>query len=71
VQRIAAQVGYEDEFYFSRWFKKKTGLSPLYYRKTAAAEGHKASESDAPPADSDGGAGSDRPTEGRKEKGNS
>ncbi|MBO7376301.1 MAG: helix-turn-helix domain-containing protein [Clostridia bacterium] len=71
VQRIAAQVGYEDEFYFSRWFKKKTGLSPLYYRKTAAAEGHKAAESDAPLADPDCGAGPDRPTEGRKEKGHS
>ena len=71
VQRIAAQVGYEDEFYFSRWFKKKTGLSPLYYRKTAAAEGHKAAEaadSKALTADPEGSAGSDRPTDGRKGK---
>ena len=34
VKQIAAQLGYEDEFYFSRFFKKKVGVSPDIYRKT-------------------------------------
>jgi len=34
VKQIAAQLGYEDEFYFSRFFKKKVGVSPDSYRKT-------------------------------------
>lgn len=41
LKEIAAQVGYEDEFYFSRKFKKHTGMSPTQYmaarkRKIAA-----------------------------------
>lgn len=32
VNSIAADVGYSDQYYFSRLFKKKTSLSPLKYR---------------------------------------
>ena len=34
VKQIAAILGYDDEFYFSRFFKKKVGVSPDVYRKT-------------------------------------
>ncbi len=34
VKQIAAALGYDDEFYFSRFFKKKVGVSPDTYRKT-------------------------------------
>jgi len=34
VKQIAAFLGYQDEFYFSRFFKKKVGVSPDIYRKT-------------------------------------
>lgn len=34
VKQIAAALGYDDEFYFSRFFKKKVGVSPDVYRKT-------------------------------------
>lgn len=34
VKQIAAYLGYQDEFYFSRFFKKKVGISPDGYRKT-------------------------------------
>lgn len=34
VQIIAASLGYQDEFYFSRLFKKKAGVSPDIYRKS-------------------------------------
>jgi len=34
VKQIADTLGYEDEFYFSRFFKKKVGVSPDNYRKT-------------------------------------
>ena len=33
VAEIAKSVGYEDPYYFSRIFKKKTGLSPLSWRQ--------------------------------------
>lgn len=33
VMEISNSVGYGDQLYFSRIFKKKTGLSPLEYRK--------------------------------------
>lgn len=34
VKQIGAALGYQDEFYFSRLFKKKVGVSPDIYRKT-------------------------------------
>lgn len=34
VKQISALLGYQDEFYFSRFFKKKVGVSPDIYRKT-------------------------------------
>lgn len=34
VKQIAASLGYMDEFYFSRFFKKRVGVSPDAYRKT-------------------------------------
>lgn len=33
VSYISSVCGYDDEFYFSRIFKKKTGYSPLMYRR--------------------------------------
>ena len=33
IKQIASMVGYDDEYYFSRLFKKNTGLSPTAYRK--------------------------------------
>lgn len=34
VDQIAANLGYEDPFYFSRFFKKHVSVSPTHYRKT-------------------------------------
>jgi len=34
VKEIAFELGYEDEFYFSRYFKKKVGVSPQIFRAT-------------------------------------
>ena len=33
IKEIAISIGYADQLYFSRMFKKKTGVSPLEYRK--------------------------------------
>lgn len=33
VSEIAAQVGHDDQSYFSRFFKKHEGISPIQYRK--------------------------------------
>lgn len=33
VAEIAESVGFEDQFYFSRLFKKETGLSPVSFRR--------------------------------------
>ncbi|MNR60911.1 Arabinose operon regulatory protein [compost metagenome] len=33
---IGQQVGYDDQLYFSRVFKKRVGVSPTEYRKCAA-----------------------------------
>jgi AraC family transcriptional regulator, transcriptional activator of pobA len=34
VKQIAFELGYEDEFYFSRYFKKNVGVSPQIFRDT-------------------------------------
>ncbi len=34
IKEIGYDLGYEDEFYFSRFFKKNTNISPTTYRKT-------------------------------------
>lgn len=34
IKEIAFTLGYADEYYFSRFFKKKTGISPKIYRTT-------------------------------------
>ncbi|MCH5716875.1 helix-turn-helix domain-containing protein [Niabella hibiscisoli] len=33
IKEIAAELGFEDEFYFSRFFKKSVGVSPKIFRK--------------------------------------
>lgn len=35
ISEIAAQCGYEDQFFFSKLFKKKTGITPSTYRQQA------------------------------------
>jgi transcriptional regulator GlxA family with amidase domain len=32
VREVAAQVGFEDPFHFSRFFKRQMGVSPREYR---------------------------------------
>jgi AraC-like DNA-binding protein len=32
VKEIAFELGYKDQFYFSRFFKRLTGVSPEAYR---------------------------------------
>ncbi len=34
IEEIAHELGYDDPFYFSRFFKKQTSISPAIYRKT-------------------------------------
>ncbi|MDF2662781.1 MAG: transcriptional regulator [Paenibacillus sp.] len=34
IHQIAAEIGYDDSFYFSRRFSKENGMSPRDYRKT-------------------------------------
>jgi AraC family transcriptional regulator, transcriptional activator of pobA len=34
IKQIAAELGYEDEYYFSRFFKTNTDISPQTYRNT-------------------------------------
>jgi AraC family transcriptional regulator, transcriptional activator of pobA len=33
VKEVAYELGFDDEFYFSRFFKKKAGVSPVVYRE--------------------------------------
>lgn len=33
IKEIASELNFEDEFYFSRYFKKSVGLSPMRYRE--------------------------------------
>ncbi|MFO0866526.1 MAG: helix-turn-helix transcriptional regulator [Gemmataceae bacterium] len=37
VKEVAAELGFADELYFSRLFKKATGLSPTYFREFETA----------------------------------
>jgi hypothetical protein len=34
VKEVAAELGYEDPYYFSRIFQKTLGCSPLAYRRS-------------------------------------
>jgi AraC family transcriptional regulator, transcriptional activator of pobA len=34
VKQVAFELGYDDEFYFSRYFKKNVGVSPQVFRDT-------------------------------------
>ena len=34
IKQLAYELGYEDEYYFSRFFKKNTSISPQMYRET-------------------------------------
>jgi AraC-like DNA-binding protein len=34
IKEIAFELGFNDEFYFSRFFKKNTDISPQLYRET-------------------------------------
>ncbi len=38
IKEVAWQLGFEDQFYFSRLFKKKTGVSPSLWQKGEAGE---------------------------------
>ena len=33
VKEIAAKLGFSSEFHFSKQFKLKTGMAPIYYRR--------------------------------------
>ena len=33
IKEVAFELNFEDEFYFSRFFKKNVGLSPKHFRK--------------------------------------
>jgi AraC family transcriptional activator of pobA len=37
IKEIAAEVGFDDEFYFSRWFKRGTGTAPTSFREFETA----------------------------------
>lgn len=37
IKEIAAEIGFDDELYFSRLFKKATGCSPTYFREFETA----------------------------------
>jgi len=34
VKEVAYELGYDDEYYFSRFFKKNVNISPQTYRET-------------------------------------
>jgi len=35
VRHIAEALGFADEFYFSRWFKRQVGVAPTRFREQA------------------------------------
>lgn len=37
VKTLGTKLGFEDEFYFSRWFRKMSGVSPTAYRQRGMA----------------------------------
>ena len=39
VKEVASRLRFRDEFYFSRYFKSKTGYSPQKYRERLQADG--------------------------------
>ncbi|NCC51463.1 MAG: AraC family transcriptional regulator [Spartobacteria bacterium] len=43
IQQIAADIGFESREHFSRWFKKKFGLSPRAFRSTKVTFGQQKS----------------------------
>jgi AraC-like DNA-binding protein len=59
VKEVAAELGFDDELYFSRLFKKATGYSPTYFREfeTAIRGGSNLSMSLSRPAIPPAGAG--------------
>jgi YesN/AraC family two-component response regulator len=34
IKEVAYELGYDDEYYFSRFFKKNANISPQLYRQT-------------------------------------
>lgn len=61
VKEIAREVGFDDELYFSRFFKRATGYSPLFFREfeTAIRGGANLSMPSSPPSIPKGGASSE------------
>ncbi len=49
IKQLAAELGYSDDAYFSRFFRKHTGLSPSAFRAQALAQLHRQHQS-TPPA---------------------
>jgi AraC-like DNA-binding protein len=37
MKQIAQELGFNDQFYFSRWFKRRVGVSPREYRRAGVA----------------------------------
>ncbi len=48
IKDVAAEVGFEDQLYFSRYFKKLTGQTPREFIERASAESHGCSASAGP-----------------------
>lgn len=47
IKQLAAELGYGDDAYFSRFFRKHTGLSPSAFRAQALAQLHRQHQSTA------------------------